>query len=223
MSNWPTALHAGAAAHQDGKDAHAALTAMQPWEELALSAQQLRHLLQPASPDVIADLGPEFAVFRQVGPRLLATFTFEGAPFVQPLLTALDLLRELGDPRRVIPATAPMTFVSRRWRRHVVDDAKAFNRRFYELCVLFELRDRLRAGDIWVQGSRLYRSLNEYLAPVSVPAPLPPAVARLPAPPYVTAESYLAERMELLDCRLRDTAPLLEADRRTASPWRAAS
>lgn len=206
------ALDAGVAAHQDGKDAHAALTAMQPWEELALSARQLRQLLRPAPPDVIADLGPEYGVFRQVGPRLLATFTFEGAPFVQPLLTALDLLRELSPhPRRVIPATAPMTFVSRRWRRHVVDDSKAFNRRFYELCVLFELRDRLRAGDIWVQGSRLYRSLDEYLAPVSVPAPLPPAIARLPAPPYLTAGSYLAERMELLDRRLRDTARLLEA------------
>ena len=105
------ALDAGAAAHQDGKDAHAALTAMQPWEELALSAQQLRHLLRPALPDVIADLGPEHAVFRQVGPRLLATFTFEGAPFVQPLLTALDLLRELlAHSRRVIPATAPHDF-----------------------------------------------------------------------------------------------------------------
>jgi hypothetical protein len=34
------------------------------------------------------------------------------------------------------------------------------DRHFYELCALAELRDRLRAGDIWVTGSRQYRDLK---------------------------------------------------------------
>jgi hypothetical protein len=33
----------------------------------------------------------------------------------------------------------------------------------YELCVLSELRDRLRAGDVWVADSRQYRSVEERL------------------------------------------------------------
>jgi len=37
------------------------------------------------------------------------------------------------------------------------------DRRYYELCVLSELRDRLRAGDAWVVGSRRYRSFEERL------------------------------------------------------------
>jgi hypothetical protein len=37
------------------------------------------------------------------------------------------------------------------------------DRRHYELCVLSELRDRLRAGDVWVTGSRQYRSVEERL------------------------------------------------------------
>ena len=37
------------------------------------------------------------------------------------------------------------------------------DRRYYELCVLSELRDRLRAGDIWVVGSRRYRAFEERL------------------------------------------------------------
>ncbi len=37
------------------------------------------------------------------------------------------------------------------------------NHRYYELCVLSELRDRLRAGDVWVRGSRQYRSFEERL------------------------------------------------------------
>ncbi|MCF8506811.1 MAG: Tn3 family transposase [Caulobacter sp.] len=206
------AIDAGAAAHSGGKDAHAALVAMQTWEELAVSARQLRQLLRPEASDLVADLGPEHAVFRQVGPRLLANFAFEGAACVQPLLAALEHLRELsGHPRRVLPATAPTTFVSRRWRRHVIVEGKACNRRFYELCVLFELRDRLRAGDVWVHGSRLYQPLDACLAPPSASAPLPLAVARLPVQPYPTAESYLSQRLVLLDRRLRDAAQALEA------------
>ena len=35
----------------------------------------------------------------------------------------------------------------------------------YELCLFAELRDRLRAGDIWVVGSGQYRALEDQLIP----------------------------------------------------------
>jgi len=35
--------------------------------------------------------------------------------------------------------------------------------RYYEICVLSELRGRLPCGDIWVAGSRRYRSFEERL------------------------------------------------------------
>ena len=33
----------------------------------------------------------------------------------------------------------------------------------YELCVVSELRNRLRAGNVWVVGSRRYRAFEERL------------------------------------------------------------
>ena len=39
------------------------------------------------------------------------------------------------------------------------------DRRFYELCVLSELKNALRSGDIWVQGSRQFKDFEEYLLP----------------------------------------------------------
>jgi hypothetical protein len=39
----------------------------------------------------------------------------------------------------------------------------SIDRRYYELCVLSELRDRLRAGDVSVVGSRRYRAFEERL------------------------------------------------------------
>jgi Tn3 transposase DDE domain len=39
------------------------------------------------------------------------------------------------------------------------------DRRFYELCALAELKNALRSGDIWVQGSRQFKDFDEYLIP----------------------------------------------------------
>src|SRR5256885_12175508 len=35
----------------------------------------------------------------------------------------------------------------------------------YELCALSELKNALRSGDVWVQGSRQFKDFDEYLVP----------------------------------------------------------
>jgi hypothetical protein len=64
--------------------------------------------------------------------------------------------------RATLPDSAPTGFVRRRWAPYVLPGG-SIDRRHYELCVLAELRDRLRAGDVWVVGSRQYRSFEERL------------------------------------------------------------
>ncbi|MCS6040309.1 hypothetical protein LNP20_30090 [Klebsiella pneumoniae subsp. pneumoniae] len=39
------------------------------------------------------------------------------------------------------------------------------DRRYYELCALSELKNALRSGDIWVQGSRQFKDFEDYLVP----------------------------------------------------------
>ena len=39
------------------------------------------------------------------------------------------------------------------------------DRRYYELCALSEMKNALRSGDIWVQGSRQFKDFEEYLVP----------------------------------------------------------
>ena len=48
-----------------------------------------------------------------------------------------------------------MPFASRQWRSVVASNGKTV-RRTYETAVVATLRDRLRAGDVWVEGSRDY-------------------------------------------------------------------
>ena len=47
----------------------------------------------------------------------------------------------------------------------ILAGGKRPDRPLYEVATLGALRDRLRSGDIWVEGSRAYRPLDEYLMP----------------------------------------------------------
>jgi hypothetical protein len=77
------------------------------------------------------------------------------------------VLKDLNERQaRKVPENAPTSFVRRRWER-LVCTADGPDRRFYEVCVLVELKNALRSGDIWVQGSRQFKDFNDYLLPPS--------------------------------------------------------
>ncbi|QKE89242.1 Tn3 family transposase [Lichenicola cladoniae] len=101
------------------------------------------------------------------------------------LLEAIGILREIWQTRRRgLPDTAPTGFIRRSWRSFVMPNGK-IDRRPYELCVLSELGDRLRAGDIWVEGSQHDQSFDNALIPrpsfdlMKANGPLPIAVSSL--------------------------------------------
>jgi TnpA family transposase len=71
------------------------------------------------------------------------------------------------------------------------------DRRFYELCALAELKNALRSGDIWVQGSRQFKDFDEYLIPSERFSALREA-NRLSVAVATDCEAYLKDRL----CRL---------------------
>jgi hypothetical protein len=83
------------------------------------------------------------------------------------LLAALRFIRQLtGDKRRWLPGFSPGAFIDAHWRPHVVDTARArLDRRAYELCAAYELRTALRAGRVWVPGSRRHADPADLLLP----------------------------------------------------------
>ena len=102
---------------------------------------------------------------RVFGPLLLDAFAFEGSAAVKDLMAALDCVRTTyAAGRRKLPAAPPLRFVPRRWRGFVLGP-DGVDRAAYELCAFSELRERLRAGDVWVAGSWKYRAFDDYLLP----------------------------------------------------------
>ncbi len=57
-----------------------------------------------------------------------------------------------------------MPFAAKHWPSLIVQNGLP-KRRVYETAVVSTLKDRLRAGDVWVDGSREYRRFDSYLIP----------------------------------------------------------
>jgi TnpA family transposase len=99
-----------------------------------------------------------------------------------------------------LPKSAPTGFIKPRWTAYVLP-GDVIDRRYYELCVLSELRDRLRAGDIWVAGSRQYRSFEERLISPKTLNDLKQS-GTLPIAADLDFDRFIAGKRALLDERL---------------------
>ena len=116
--------------------------------------------------DHLALVGDGFTQLRRYTPTLLEALTMKAAPTASELLAAVEVLKGMNKRQaRKVPDNAPTAFVRKRWES-LVRTQDGLDRRFYELCVLSELKNSLRSGDIWVQGSRQFKDFEDYLLPL---------------------------------------------------------
>lgn len=102
---------------------------------------------------------------RKYAPRFLASLSFHSSRRSDPTLAALELLNRLNhENRRALPDKVPMGHLNDSTKKLVLTGCKP-DRPLYETATLAALREKLRSGDIWVEGSRAYRPLAEYLMP----------------------------------------------------------
>jgi hypothetical protein len=127
-------------------------------------------------------------------------------------MRAVELLRQAyASGGRKWPRNPPTSFLRPAWRETVWSSGE-LDRRIWEAATLLALRDRLRAGDIWVEGSRQWRAIEDQL----IPSPLFAAMREagpLPVAAPATAAAYLAERKALLKRRLAEVAAKAAADK----------
>ncbi|WP_145279696.1 DUF4158 domain-containing protein [Tautonia plasticadhaerens] len=135
-------------------------------DELRDAVEESDRIIRPLDDHYFDFLESRYTYLRQFTPEFIDAITFRssGDP---ALIKAVDLLRQLNaERRRVLPDEAPLEFVPARWRPYVNDNPDPTKRRHYfELCVLWELRGALRAGDVWLAGSRRYADPQTYLIP----------------------------------------------------------
>lgn len=152
------------------------------WIRFERAVARAETLSTPELLDPTADLVARHASVKRFGPALLSALAFEGSGAVADLMAALDVIRQVYEARkRKLPPDAPLRFVPRRWRPHVVTK-EGVSRAGYELCAFSCLKERLAAGDVWVASSTRFRAFGDYLLPgptfkaMRASGPLPLAV-----------------------------------------------
>ncbi|EAQ7371935.1 Tn3-like element TnAs3 family transposase, partial [Salmonella enterica] len=188
-------------AKQSGRDAFAAIEAVMSWDSFAESVTEAQKLAQPDDFDFLHRIGESYATLRRYAPEFLAVLKLRAAPAAKNVLDAIEVLRGMNtDNARKLPADAPTGFIKPRWQKLVMTDA-GIDRRYYELCALSELKNSLRSGDIWVQGSRQFKDFEDYLVPPEKFTSLKQS-SELPLAVATDCEQYLHERLTLLEAQL---------------------
>jgi TnpA family transposase len=186
------------AARTAGQDPFAAIEAVVSWEVFAARVADADQLARPERFDFLDQLGSGYTQLRRSTPTLLETLQLKAAPAAAELLEAVETLKTLNATgARKVPEEAPTGFVRKRWQDQVFT-AQGVDRRFYELCVLTELKNALRSGDLWVQGSRQFKDFEDYLLPADRFAALQ-AEHTLPLAITTDGEAFLRERVDLLE------------------------
>ena len=171
-------------------------------------------MARPEKVDLLALATRAWPVLHRLGPVFLDTFQLGAVPAAAATLRAVEQLHETYGSSRKWPKSPPTSFLRPAWRDAVRDsggEGSTEHRRTWEAATLLALRDRLRSGDIWVQGSRQWRAIEDQLiaptlfAAMRAAGPLPVAVPE-------TAEEYLAARRALLGRRMGEINAKAVAD-----------
>lgn len=198
------------AARASGQDPFAAIEAIVPWDELVARVAAAEQLAKPDGFDFLSRLSDGYPQLRRYTPRFLETLQLSAAPAARELLRAVETLRALNERQaRKVPDDAPTAFVRQRWYSQVFT-GQGIDRRFYELCVLTEVKNALRSGDLWVQGSRQFKDFEAYLLSAERFAALQ-AQAALPLAVKPDGEAFLQERIALLERELEQVDRLATA------------
>src|SRR3954447_23100600 len=194
-----------------GADLDEAVAAAVGWDKLAASVAEAERLVRPDKADLSALAARAWPVLHRLGPLFLDAFTFRAVSAASATLRAVEVLRgAYGSGQRQWPQSLPTGFLRSSWREAVLGAGSA-ERRTWEAATLLAFGERLRAADIWVEGSRQWRAVEDQLIPPALFAAMREA-GPLPVAVPATAEEYLAERRALLERRLAEVNAKAMAD-----------
>jgi len=140
-----------------GADLGGAVATAVGWEKLAASVAEAERLARPDKTDLPALAARAWPVLHRLGPVFLDAVKLRAVPAAASPLRAVELLHDAyRGGGRAWPESLPTSFLRAAWRDSVLGATKSGSaeRRIWEAATLLALRDRLRAGDIWVEGSQ---------------------------------------------------------------------
>ena len=199
-------------AKETGQDVWDALAEAIAWEDLETITSTAEDLASPRQLNHLQFIDSYYPQTRRYTPTLLELFDFRATLGGKDVLDAVDILRRLNNTGgRKLPIDIPTSFIPRQWLPFI-NRPEGIDRRYYEICTLSELRNRLRSGDIWVVGSKRYQDLESYLLSPTTLAELNQK-QEVPVAVATDYAAYITERTTLLHSRLDEINLLLAAEK----------
>jgi len=178
------------------------------WHRLVAARAQVDALADLAGEDALVTATERYATLRRFSPAFLDAFTFKASGTGTALIKAIDVIRDANTRKsRDLPDGVPLPFPNRQWKRLITESGR-IDRRRYEIAIMATLRDRLRAGDVWIEGTRNYQRFDAYLLGRRDAAKVADVLLF-----DSNAASYLADRARNLDWRLRRFAKQLKTNK----------
>jgi hypothetical protein len=132
-------------------------------EILGLSGSKHQHTFER----VIA----RHSYLRQFAPALLKHVQFQvetGNKVTSSLLEGVRILHQLNQEGRYkLPGDAPTDFVPRKWLPQVIQEDGKPNKAAWECALLTVVRDQIKSGNLSVQHSKRYATLDTFFIPQS--------------------------------------------------------
>lgn len=190
-------------ARESGGDPWAAIEEILPWTEFITSLEETQILARKDNFEPLNLITEKYSTLRKYASSMLSVLQFRATPTALSLSDTLDTVREMYRKQlRKVPLSAPVNFIPESWKKLVITPS-GIDRKYYEFCVLNELKGALRSGHIWVKGSRRYRNFDDYLIPsADFEKLLKEKQLQLAIP--TDCHKYLNNRMALLSSRLEE-------------------
>lgn len=133
-------------------------------ERLLTLAQECEELGHPPQQLYLSELRKRYSYVRQFAPRLLEAFVLRSVVPNEPLLAAVEYLRARNQHgQRGVDEAVPLAFVPPKWQPLVCPTKGVVDRAVWEVCLLEQLSQALKSGNVHVPHSRAFQPIETYL------------------------------------------------------------
>lgn len=122
-------------------------------ERLTNSIDTVTRLARPSNDLFKEEMVEQYSRVKSILPTLFTQITFDAAPAGKSTLEAIRYFESIVHTRKTILDNAPISIISKPWRRLVYDKEGRINKKGYVLCLLEKLQDGLRRRDIYIPQS----------------------------------------------------------------------
>jgi TnpA family transposase len=140
-----------------------------PREKIQKMIQECKAFIRPKDNSVWDYYVKKYSQIKKFYPRFIKSINFYSNENsrMKSIPKAISILRRVCSGRwDSIPKNAPIDFINKSWSQFVFDKQGTINKKYYELCVLWNLRIGLKSGEIWTDRGKKYTDPDTWLIPI---------------------------------------------------------